>query len=167
MAFLDEARSLGRVITYPRDEGCALDVARIVADSATHTRIYCCGPERLMRAAEQAAGEHPGRSLHVERFVPRPNDPDTGLQAFEVEFANSKLIGRVESGQSILDVARDLGIEVSASCREGTCGSCETPVLSGAVCHRDSILTDEERAASRTMMICISRATSARIVLDL
>ena len=54
-----------------------------------------------------------------------------------------------------------------SSCRTGTCGTCETPVLGGSVDHRDSILTDDEQAANETMMICVSRARGASLVLDL
>jgi len=41
------------------------------------------------------------------------------------------------------------------------------PVLSGIPDHRDGILTDAERAAGGTMMICRSGAKSERLVLDL
>jgi hypothetical protein len=40
-------------------------------------------------------------------------------------------------------------------------------VLAGRVEHRDSVLTDAERAADDVMMICVSRARDARLVLDL
>ncbi len=56
---------------------------------------------------------------------------------------------------------------VLSSCTEGTCGTCETAVLDGAPDHRDSVLTDEERAAGDTMMICVSRSATAKLVLDL
>jgi ferredoxin len=62
---------------------------------------------------------------------------------------------------------RTSGVEVSFSCEQGVCGACETPVLSGSPDHRDNILTEKERAASRTMMICCSGCTSDRLVLDL
>ncbi|HEX3680287.1 MAG TPA: 2Fe-2S iron-sulfur cluster-binding protein, partial [Galbitalea sp.] len=52
------------------------------------------------------------------------------------------------------------------SCREGTCGTCETEVIEGEIDHRDSFLSEVERE-SGLMMICCSRALSERIVLDL
>jgi ferredoxin len=58
-------------------------------------------------------------------------------------------------------------VQVLSSCQEGTCGTCETTVLSGVPDHRDSVLTSEEQAAGDTMMICVSRSCSARLVLDL
>ena len=53
------------------------------------------------------------------------------------------------------------------SCREGICGTCETAVLDGEPDHRDSLLTDDERADGDTMMICCSRSRADRLVLDL
>ena len=74
---------------------------------------------------------------------------------------------RVAPGQSILAALTTAGIDVPSSCQEGTCASCETGVIEGEVEHRDSVLTDEERTAGQTMMLCVSRARSPRLVLDL
>jgi ferredoxin len=67
----------------------------------------------------------------------------------------------------VLDAVRAAGVEVLYSCTEGTCGTCETDVVEGTPDHRDSVLTDEERAAGETMMICVSRCRGKRLVLDL
>ena len=56
---------------------------------------------------------------------------------------------------------------VPSSCRDGICGSCETKVLEGVPDHRDSLLSAKERAACTSMMVCVSRAKSDRLVLDL
>ena len=69
--------------------------------------------------------------------------------------------------KSILDVVEDAGVLVLSSCREGTCGTCETPVVSGEVDHRDSVLTPDEQADNEVMMICVSRAACPRLVLEL
>jgi vanillate O-demethylase ferredoxin subunit len=47
------------------------------------------------------------------------------------------------------------------------CGTCETNVIEGVPDHRDYVLSGSERAAGRTMMICVSRAKSATLVLDI
>jgi ferredoxin len=59
------------------------------------------------------------------------------------------------------------GVNVLSSCREGTCGTCETTVLAGEPDHRDSILDDDERSTADCMFICVSRSCSDRLVLDL
>jgi hypothetical protein len=40
-------------------------------------------------------------------------------------------------------------------------------VLEGIPDHRDTILSDEERAANKSIMVCVSRSKSPRLVLDL
>jgi ferredoxin len=67
----------------------------------------------------------------------------------------------------VLDVLADHGIDIPTSCGEGVCGTCETGVLEGEVEHRDALLSDAERAENTVMMVCCSRARSARLVLDI
>ena len=66
----------------------------------------------------------------------------------------------------VLDALLEAGLSPDHSCREGLCGACETRVLAGDVEHRDSILTESERAANKSMMICVSRCRSSVLVLD-
>ena len=68
---------------------------------------------------------------------------------------------------SILEAVRQAGLEVPAACADGCCGACETRVFEGVADHRDGVLTGEERAVGETMMICVSRATTPWLVLDL
>ncbi|MET9027789.1 PDR/VanB family oxidoreductase [Nocardia sp. NPDC004168] len=165
MAFADaiaERYPLANLL--PQDEHGLLPLREIFAD-LSDTPVYCCGPEPLLAAAE-AEGARAGVPVHVERFVPRqlefaPNEP------FEVRLAASGRTFRVGANQSIADVLESAGIGIVTSCREGTCGSCETAVLSGDIEHRDELLTDEERARGDTMMLCVSRARSGPLVLDL
>ena len=167
MAFLDDLGPFGdRVTLYPRDCAERPDLLRLV-ERATPVDVYCCGPEPLMEAVEALANADAGVTAHVERFVPRPVGPDTGFDDFEVVFDYAGITARVGPGQTILDVAEQSGIDVPTSCREGTCGTCETPIMSGSVVHLDSVLSEAERAASATMMICMSRANCPRLVLDL
>jgi ferredoxin len=84
-----------------------------------------------------------------------------------VELAASELTLTIPPDRSILDVIEEAGVGVLSSCAEGTCGTCETTVLGGVPDHRDSVLTQEERAAGDCMMICVSRSCTARLVLDL
>ena len=89
-------------------------------------------------------------------------------QPFEVEFTQSGATVTVGADESILDAAKREGISVISSCETGTCGTCETTVVSGDVDHRDSILTADEQEANHTMMICVSRARAgAKLRLDL
>ena len=86
---------------------------------------------------------------------------------FDVELTLSGLTLTVPPDKSVLEVLEEAGVPVLSSCREGTCGTCETPVLAGDVDHRDSLLTPDEQAANDTMFICVSRARSPTLVLEL
>ena len=88
-------------------------------------------------------------------------------EAFEVHLAQSGLTLTVPPGRSILSVVEQAGVGVLSSCQEGTCGTCETPVLDGVPDHRDSVLDADTREAGDCMMICASRACTPRLVLDL
>ncbi|WIB37079.1 2Fe-2S iron-sulfur cluster binding domain-containing protein [Curtobacterium sp. MCJR17_043] len=90
-------------------------------------------------------------------------------EAFEVELTLTGTTVTVPADRSLLEVAEDAGAFVLSSCREGTCGTCETPVLEGSVDHRDTVLSPAEQADDRTMMVCVSRAAAGcpRLVLEL
>jgi ferredoxin-NADP reductase len=166
MAFTaDLDRDDGRVTIQPQDEQGLLDLPGLLAEPKPGTAVYCCGPEPLLAAVEQHCTGWPGDALHVERFTPKADDgPHT---AFEVELAGSGRVLRVPADRSILDVAEEAGVIVLSSCREGTCGTCETGVLGGTPDHRDSVLTEAEQRAGDVMMLCVSRSSSPRLVLDL
>jgi ferredoxin len=104
--------------------------------------------------------------VHLEHFsgVEAVRDGD---RDFEVELAGSGERLTVPADRSALSVLQDRGIQVLTACGEGNCGSCETRVLSGAIEHRDVLLTPAQRAAGDRMMVCVSRAAGERIVLDL
>lgn len=171
MAFAAELRDAhpDRVRIFESEGGSRMDVARELAEPDAVTDVFCCGPPSLMRAVEEAAAAHgwPPGALRLERFVAREVGDVLWPQPFDVDLLLSGLTLTVTPGETILDKVRDAGGIVLSSCREGTCGTCETPVLEGSLDHRDSVLTADERAAGDRMMICVSRAACERIVLEL
>ncbi|MBC7725377.1 MAG: oxidoreductase [Burkholderiaceae bacterium] len=166
MAFVDELRGRygERVRLHPSDEGNRLDLSALAAFGG---QLYCCGPTRLLDAVEAAGADLAPGAVHVERFEAKEFGEPVWTESFEVEFVLSGLTLTVPPGRSILQVAEENDVLVPASCRSGTCGTCETPVLEGEVEHRDSILTPEERSQNTLMMVCVSRAACPRLLLDL
>jgi ferredoxin len=154
----------GRVAIHAADEGQRLDLAGLFEALPPFTTTYCCGPARLIEAVELAAR---GRQLKVERFEPKELGAPVLAEPFEVELAFSGLELVVPPERSILDVVEDAGVLVLSSCREGTCGTCETRVMAGEIDHRDSILTPDEQAANDVMYICVSRSAGERLTLEL
>ncbi|MEU3998473.1 cytochrome P450 [Streptomyces fungicidicus] len=168
MAFRDElAVHGGSVTVVPQDELGLIDLPGLLGEVREGTLVYACGPEPLLRAVEENTAHWPKNSLRLERFAPKPvvrTVPDT---PFEVEFAGSGTVVEVGADETILEAAEKAGLPVVSSCKTGTCGTCETPIVSGRADHRDSILTPSEQEADRTMLICVSRAAAGcpRLVL--
>jgi ferredoxin-NADP reductase len=162
MAFLDELAGYGeRVRAVPEDERGLLPLAEILAEG--EHPVYCCGPEQLLAAVERTCRAD---RLRMERFHPRAGAADGPAAEFDVVASASERTIRVGADESILEALDGAGVPMPSSCREGTCGTCETVVLDGEVDHRDSVLSEQERAAGNTMMVCVSRARSTRLVLD-
>ena len=144
--------------------GQPLDLAALVRQSQPTTHFYCCGPAGMLQGFEAATAHCPERS-HVEYFTAKSEAALGG--GFELELARSGKCLQVPAGRSILDIVTEAGLDIPTSCREGICGSCETRIISGEADHRDAVLTPQEQAENKSMMICCSGARSARLVLDL
>lgn len=172
MAYVDELTALGdRVDVVPEDERGVPDIATALKAAAAGTVVYCCGPEPMISAVRGLCADHlDGGELHVERFGATPaTEPSSAAPADEitVELARSGHVLTVPADRSILDAVLEVLPGTRYSCHEGYCGACEVTVLAGEPDHRDDILTDEERADGTTMMICVSRAHSTSLTIDL
>jgi ferredoxin-NADP reductase len=131
------------------------------------THVYVCGPEVMLTAVQAARDELNRGTIFFERFSAVPGADDRARQPFRVALKSTGEEFEVPAEKSILHVLRAAGHEVDYACSEGACGTCITDVLEGEIDHRDSFLTEEERLAGDCMCICVSRARSARLLLDL
>jgi len=167
-AFLDDlAPFAGRVQTHFDDEaGGVFDIGAALNDVARDAHIYCCGPGPLMEAVEQAAADRDSAYVHFEWFTPKDQSALANTP-FTVILARSRREVAIPADRSILETLQASGMKLPFSCREGLCATCETAVLAGTPDHRDQILTPEEKQVSQSMMICVSRAKSPSITLDL
>ena len=173
MAFLDELEVHGdqvhgdQVQVRPQDEFGLLDLPGFLGAPRPGTPVYACGPGPLLTAMGAACAEWPSRALRTERFVAAEQGAPVRTAPFEVELRRSGRTVTVPPDVSVLEAVAAAGVEVLSSCRQGTCGTCETDVLAGVPDHRDSLLDDDERAANDCMYPCVSRSCSDRLVLDL
>ena len=150
--------------TIHTDDAAPIDLAT-VCDVPGH--LYICGPKGMIdaaRAAAEAAGVPPDR-IHVELFTTAT--PAAGDQPFEVEVASTGEVLTVAAGQSIIEALEAAGHDVMYDCQRGDCGICQTDVLDGTPDHRDVVLSQAERDAGKVMQICVSRARTPRLKLDL
>jgi ferredoxin-NADP reductase len=170
MAFTAELARYGQKVHLHADDTAGLYPLKDLlgeGDAAFHA--YVCGPGPLLDVISSlAATWADGSRFHYERFVadPAASAPARGDHEFTVQTTGGVDV-QVPVGTSILDALAQAGVPVLNSCREGICGTCETPVVSGEIDHRDSLLSEEERNAGDTMMICVSRCKGPRLILDL
>jgi vanillate O-demethylase ferredoxin subunit len=171
LAAMDKAfRALGlgdRYHLHCDDTDGQLDLASVLQSMPIGSDVYACGPEPMLNAVLDAGNAMRGGTIHFERFAAAA-DADLGAKdSFEIEIQSTGQILPVQSDESILDVLKANGIPVDFGCSEGLCGSCIVDVIDGEVDHRDGILTPDEQATNSYMCTCVSRAKSARLVLNL
>ncbi len=144
------------------DRARAIDLWPLL-ESPSGAHIYCCGPQGLMEAVKDMSGHWPSGTVHFESF-----GVDARLEAsnqpFQVRLASGAVF-EVGAHESILEALRERGIRVSSSCESGTCGSCRVGLLEGEAEHRDMVLSEEEQCAN--IMVCVSRAKTPELLLDL
>lgn len=152
---------------YDDAAGGPLDVAAALSGAEDGAHVYVCGPKPMIEAvkARAEAEGYPPERIHFELFD-APAD-QAGDGAFEVEVASSGKVYTIPPGKSIIDVLEAEGEDLIYDCQRGDCGICQTDVLEGEPDHRDVVLSAEERASGKVMQICVSRAKSARLKLDL
>jgi len=167
-AFVDRLAALDPRLTLHFDDqaGVVADVAAEVARAPQDAHLYCCGPNPMLDAFEKVCAGRPTELVHLERFgaVELVAEDEN---SFEVRLGRSGASYRIPQDRSILDVLLEAGVPAPYSCRNGVCGTCEAGVLQGVPDHRDLILSDVEKAAGSTMMLCCSRALSPSLTLDL
>lgn len=168
-AFLDELKGPeyhGKVIVH-HDQGHpdkAYDLWPVL-EQPRGAYLYCCGPRGLMKSVRDMTGHWPGSSVHFEDFgqgndTHRPDD-----RPFRVRIEGNRDTLEVPVDKSILEVLRLNAYKVPSSCESGTCGTCRCRLVEGKADHRDLVLSDDEK--SRYIMICVSRAAGAELVIEL
>jgi len=169
MAFRSELRAIAgeRFLPHFDDRDGVFDLASLMRGMTDGQPLYLCGPRPLIDAAiglAEALGWAAGR-LRFELFAAAA--PQTGDRAFELELRASGRTLTVEAGQTIVAAMLEAGLDPLYDCQRGDCGICQATVLEGVPDHRDTVLSAAERAAGRLIQICVSRAASPRLVLDL
>ncbi len=148
----------------------------LLRSSLPHGRhqFYVCGPPPMMQSLVPALREWGIREddIHFEAFGPasvRPTGAATNeplaapSTSFEVRLHRS---GRtlVWDGQddNLLDFAERHGVLVDSGCRSGSCGTCETKLVSGTVHYADK---PDHDIAKGHCLLCVGQPQSP-LVLD-
>ncbi|EMD22742.1 PDR/VanB family oxidoreductase [Amycolatopsis azurea] len=156
-----EAAYPGRVSLHPADTHPRPDLAELVRRLPAGAAVYCCGPTGLIEAVAQ---ECPHGTLHVERFA--STSREGSRHPFDAELRRSGRTVRVPADGTLLAALHEVDPGLPASCTNGVCGSCRTPVLDGVPDHRDDVLQPHERDRTDVVYPCVSRARGDKLVLD-
>ena len=149
-----------------------VDLLRRTLPHGRH-QFYICGPAPMMESLVPALVDWgvPKQDIHFEAFGPAsvrlapagPPAAETSVAApVEVRFSRS---GRtlVWDGrdESLLDFAERHGVAVDSGCRSGSCGSCETKLVSGSVGYANP--PDHDIAAGHCLL-CVGTPSSVLVL---
>ena len=170
LAFPDRLETLGEAVR----RHCGLDpqqtrakLREVLGGYVPGQQLYVCGPGPMIEAVRELSSEcrWPIEKVHFEYFK-NTNEIDKD-STFQVALARSCLTVDVGPGETILEAIREAGVEMPSSCEQGACGTCLATVIEGEPVHQDVYLNEVERAAGDAVITCVSRCSSARLVLDL
>jgi len=159
-----------------------------LARGMQHGRAFICGPGPFMDAMSSALqqADMPEDRIHIERFViakPISDDMPAGnaaaAQSTDTEAGHPELPAAIvqleidgvhhliecESGQTVLDAAEKIGIELPYSCREGMCASCMCEVLEGSVKLNNNDVLDAKDLANNLTLSCQAVPLTANLKL--
>ncbi|KAK4502658.1 hypothetical protein PRZ48_006084 [Zasmidium cellare] len=162
-AFLNEMPA-NRTKIYARTRNERLNVQHIIPgpspDGSFHSRLFVCGPTKLMDACEERAKQlqYPEHLLHFESFG-SATEGDLG-DRFEVEIEDDDRSATltVPSDKSLLHVLQDAGFDVMSSCEAGTCGTCKVSLCSGEVIRKGVALAEEDKESC--ILSCVDRGVA-------
>jgi len=169
MGYLDDLARMpwaDRVTLHVSDEGGRADLAAILANHQAGWHVYTCGADRYMQAVLAAAERagFPDEARHFEYFSV-PETPEWVNHPFTLRLARSSRTLPVPADRSAADVLIEHGVHVDLKCADGICGVCRCGLVSGAVEHRDFVLSKAQRA--HTIILCQSRAAEPGGVVEI
>lgn len=145
--------------------GRRLDLKAICAAAPADAHLYCCGPTGMLDAFVATNSDRPKGHAHIEYFSAETELATEG--GYTLELVKSGKTIEVAEGETMLDALLGAGVDIGFACAEGVCGTCQVGVLDGVPDHRDHFLTDEEKAANTSIMVCCSGSKSPNLVLDI
>ncbi|MGE4409319.1 MAG: 2Fe-2S iron-sulfur cluster-binding protein [Sphingobium sp.] len=145
--------------------GQRMDLQKICEAAPADAHLYCCGPTGMLDAFVAINAGRPEGHVHIEYFSAETELATEG--GYTLELAKSGKTIAVEEGETMLDALLSAGVDVGFACSEGVCGTCQVKVLSGIPDHRDHFLTEDEKAANTSIMVCCSGSKSATLTLDI
>ncbi len=184
--FRDELERLARgsggrlEVGHRLDDEHGMVDAAAVAGAAAGLRdpsVFVCGPSPFMSLVERAvvqAGANPER-IRIERFTlshspPAAVAPPPAAAALaegtpehiDIELRGEKHKVPYKKGRTLLQTARDAGLDAPYSCEEGYCGCCASDLLEGRVQMTTCDALTEAEQKKGMILACQSRPLTNR-----
>ncbi len=146
-----------------------------LADGMQQGRAFICGPGPFMDAMENALHQvkMPKERIHIERFVITKSPTATSdasasdsileshddldelpAAQVQVELDGVHHVISCTPGETVLDAAEKIGIELPYSCREGMCASCMCEIIEGKVKLNNNDVLDDKDLNNNLTLSC-------------
>ena len=154
LPFIEEVSRFGDRIEIRTDDVSGVPTAaELLGDCPDGTTVYACGPAPMLTAIRAALVGRDDVELHFERFAA---PPVVDGRAFSATVASTGQEIAVGADETLLAALRRANVAAPYSCQQGFCGTCRTRVVSGAVDHRDTLLTEPERDGGMMLVVYLA-----------
>lgn len=155
-----------RVTLHVSDEGTRAELDAILSGPKSGWHVYACGPEVFMSAVLDAAERQGFKedARHLEYFS-IPELPEYENHPFKLRLVRSGREFDIPADRSATDVLAAAGVAIDVKCSDGLCGVCKCGLVSGAVEHRDFVLSARQRKTE--IILCQSRAKDPGGVIEI
>ena len=161
-----------------------LDAARLrlflqtLVPAASIDEAFLCGPDAMLDELEGALRDAgvPAAHVHVERFgtavaapaAARTSDAANATDARVTVMADgmTREFQLPGTGVSILDAAREAGLDLPFSCKSGVCSTCRARLKEGTVEMTRNFALMQSDLDAGFILTCQAHPTSARVVVD-
>lgn len=136
----------------------------------SEANYYICGPGGMMHNVIDALNEHKidGKKIHRENFEIKIIDEHDNIEEIEREVTifikGDKHIIHIKPGESILQKALELGLNVPNSCQIGECGTCRARLLSGKVKFVSQTALSDDDVKEGYCLTCVGYPASDNVV---
>ncbi|MFT5295789.1 MAG: ferredoxin-NADP reductase [Colwellia sp.] len=146
------------------DNATRLDLTTVLATENKSSHVYVCGPIRMIQSVKEEAAKNNWLASHIH-FESFGSAIQANDKSVEVKLNKSGQVIVIDPKETLLDGLIAAKVIIPFECKRGECGMCATEYVKGTPDHRDTFLTNDEKA--HRLCLCVSRAKSHSITLNL
>lgn len=135
-----------------------------LVENITEREVYVCAPPGFIAASKSMLLDLglPEAQFHTESFTPPVVEHPTDGKDHVIHFARTGIDIVVDGGTTLLEAARQAGVNIPSGCERGLCRACVCNKLEG-VTHLD----EHKAKPDARITTCNSLPRSDRLVLDM